>query len=250
MTNPGIIPTVLTAMGMVAGVLLGVWGIMARYDERVRNRIDAQGKETTEQLGQLRERMAKLEGLLEGAARSHHGKTGRIGAAPPRAGKGQAPQYPTVIKAKGLPPSSCGLTELPRQRNRERSGGPVRVWRHRRPRVRTRAGRTQRQPRGRRRRGAQARDAEQRRHLHARTAGLDKKPVRTAQQASRNAATTGGRKRVPRARGAPTTRGSPGPQRWPPHHRQRRPPADSGLQPQRSIGSRAAWPTGQARTHS
>ena len=73
MESPGIIPTVLTGMGMVAAVLLGVWGIVARYDDRVRNRmdalrdrIDAQGKETTEQLGQLRERMAKLEGLLEG----------------------------------------------------------------------------------------------------------------------------------------------------------------------------------------
>ncbi len=73
MESPGIIPIVLTGMGMVAAVLLGVWGIVARYDDRVRNRmdalrdrIDAQGKETAEQLGQLRERMAKLEGLLEG----------------------------------------------------------------------------------------------------------------------------------------------------------------------------------------
>ena len=66
MENPGIIPTVLTAIGTVAAVLLGVWGIVARYDSRLRDRIDAQGKETTEQLGQLRERMAKLEGLLEG----------------------------------------------------------------------------------------------------------------------------------------------------------------------------------------
>ena len=73
MESPGIIPTLLTGMGMVAAVLLGVWGIVARYDDRVRNRmdalrdrIDAQGKETAEQLGQLRERMAKLEGLLEG----------------------------------------------------------------------------------------------------------------------------------------------------------------------------------------
>ena len=77
MESPGIIPIVLTGMGMVAAVLLGVRGIVVRYDDRVRNRmdalrdrindrIDAQGKETTEQLGQLRERMAKLEGLLEG----------------------------------------------------------------------------------------------------------------------------------------------------------------------------------------
>ena len=85
MEGAGIIPTVLTAMGAVAAVLLGVWGIVARYDSRVRDRIDAQGKElrdridaqgkeTTEQLGQLRERMAKLEGLLEGLREAITGK--------------------------------------------------------------------------------------------------------------------------------------------------------------------------------
>ena len=92
MESPGIIPTVLTAMGVVAAVLLGVWGIVARYDSRVRDRIDAQGKETsnqlgqlrdridaqgketTDQLGQLRERMAKLEGLLEGLREAITGK--------------------------------------------------------------------------------------------------------------------------------------------------------------------------------
>ena len=60
-----VVATVLSSMGMVAAVLLGVWAIMARYDERVRDRIDAQGKETTEQLGQLRERMAKREGRFD-----------------------------------------------------------------------------------------------------------------------------------------------------------------------------------------
>ena len=92
MENAGIIPTVLTAMGVVAAVLPGVWGIVARYDSRVRDRmdaqgeetgkqlgqlrdrIDAQGKETAEQLGQLRERMAKLEGLLEGLREAISGK--------------------------------------------------------------------------------------------------------------------------------------------------------------------------------
>ena len=92
METAGIIPTVLTAMSVVAAVLLGVWGIVARYDSRVRDRIDAQGKETskqlgelrdridaqgkeaTEQLGQLRERMAKLEGLLEGLREAITGK--------------------------------------------------------------------------------------------------------------------------------------------------------------------------------
>ena len=86
------LPTVLTAMGVVAAVLLGVWGIVARYDSRVRDRIDAQakestkrfeqlrdridaqGKDTSEQLGQLRERMAKLEGLLEGLREAITGK--------------------------------------------------------------------------------------------------------------------------------------------------------------------------------
>ena len=92
MESGGIIPTVLAGMGMVAAVLLGVWGIVARYDSRVRDRIDAQGKataeqlgqlrdrmdgqgkETAEQLGQLRERMAKLEGLLEGLREAITGK--------------------------------------------------------------------------------------------------------------------------------------------------------------------------------
>ena len=86
------LPTVLTAMGVVAAVLPSVWGIVARYDSRVRDRIDAQGKENTkqleqlrdridtqgkeatEQLGQLRERMAKLEGLLEGLREAITGK--------------------------------------------------------------------------------------------------------------------------------------------------------------------------------
>ena len=37
-------------------------------------RIDAQGKETSEQMAQLRERMAKLEGLLEGLREAITGK--------------------------------------------------------------------------------------------------------------------------------------------------------------------------------
>ncbi|MCY4030304.1 MAG: hypothetical protein OXH75_28830 [Acidobacteria bacterium] len=85
MESAGIMPTVLTGMGVVAAVLLGVWGIVARYDSRLRDRIDTQdrqlrdrldahGKETTEQLGQLRERMAKLEGLLEGLREAITGK--------------------------------------------------------------------------------------------------------------------------------------------------------------------------------
>ena len=114
MESTDIMPIVLTAMGAVATALLGVWGIVARYDSRVRDRIDArgkelrdridaqgketteqldaqrketteqfgalrdridaQGRETTEQFGQLRERMAKLEGLLEGLREAITGK--------------------------------------------------------------------------------------------------------------------------------------------------------------------------------
>lgn len=85
MESAGIMPTVLTGTGVVAAVLLGVWGIVARYDSRLRNRIDAQdrqlrdrldahGREITEQLGQLGERMAKLEALLEGLREAITGK--------------------------------------------------------------------------------------------------------------------------------------------------------------------------------
>ena len=41
---------------------------------QLRDRMDAQGKESNEQLGQLRERMAKLEGLLEGLREAITGK--------------------------------------------------------------------------------------------------------------------------------------------------------------------------------
>ena len=74
MESTVIIPVVLGAMSVVAAVLLGVWGIAARYDWQLRDRMDAQGKESNEQLGQLRERMAKLEGLLEGLREAITGK--------------------------------------------------------------------------------------------------------------------------------------------------------------------------------
>ncbi len=67
--------------GSTGHTLVQLRQIVARYDDRVRNRmdalrdrIDAQGKETTEQLGHLRERMAKLEGLLEGLREAITGK--------------------------------------------------------------------------------------------------------------------------------------------------------------------------------
>ena len=65
-----ILPTVLTAMSAVPAVLLGVGAIVARYDARMRDRIDAQSRE----IGQLRERMAKLEGLFEGLREAITGK--------------------------------------------------------------------------------------------------------------------------------------------------------------------------------
>ena len=42
--------------------------------ENLRAQIDAQGKEMGEQISQLRERMAKLEGLLEGLREAISGK--------------------------------------------------------------------------------------------------------------------------------------------------------------------------------
>ena len=47
---------------------------MDAQGEQLRNAIEAEGKETREQLGQLRERMAKLEGLLEGLREAVTGK--------------------------------------------------------------------------------------------------------------------------------------------------------------------------------
>ena len=47
--------------------------LRARIDAQG-ERIDAQGKETGEQIGQLRERMARLEGLLEGLREAVTGK--------------------------------------------------------------------------------------------------------------------------------------------------------------------------------
>ena len=42
--------------------------------KELRDRIDAQGQQLREQIGQLRERMAKLEGLLEGLREAITGK--------------------------------------------------------------------------------------------------------------------------------------------------------------------------------
>ncbi len=61
MESTGIIPIVLTAMSVVAAVLLGVWGIAARYDNRLRDRIDSQSKQLRDRIDsqskQLRDRI-------------------------------------------------------------------------------------------------------------------------------------------------------------------------------------------------
>ena len=59
-----------TVVGMGVTILIA----MGASFQRLRDRIDAQGKETSEQLAQVRERMAKLEGLLEGLREAITGK--------------------------------------------------------------------------------------------------------------------------------------------------------------------------------
>lgn len=68
--------TTWTVIGMGVTILIAIAAQsrqqgreIGRLQDRMdglRDRIDAQGKETGGQLAQLRERMAKLEGLLEG----------------------------------------------------------------------------------------------------------------------------------------------------------------------------------------
>ena len=53
---------------MVAAVLLGVWGIAARYDNRLRDRIDSQSKQLRDRIDsqseQLRDRIDSQERRL------------------------------------------------------------------------------------------------------------------------------------------------------------------------------------------
>ncbi len=61
--------TAWTAIGIGVTILIAIgasFQSLRKGNEKLRDRIEAQGKETAEQLAQLRERMAKLEGLLEG----------------------------------------------------------------------------------------------------------------------------------------------------------------------------------------
>ena len=59
-----------TVVGMDVTILIA----MGASFQKLRDRIDAQGKETSEQMAHLRERMAKLEGLLEGLREAITGK--------------------------------------------------------------------------------------------------------------------------------------------------------------------------------
>ncbi len=62
--------TAWTVLGVGVTILIAIGGSF----QKLRNRIDAQGKEISEQMAQLRERMAKLEGLLEGLRKAVTGK--------------------------------------------------------------------------------------------------------------------------------------------------------------------------------
>ena len=63
-----------TSFRSLRGEMKDLRGRIDAQGEQLRERIDAQGKETGEQIGQLRERMAKLEGLLEGLREAITGK--------------------------------------------------------------------------------------------------------------------------------------------------------------------------------
>ena len=62
--------TAWTVLGVGVTILIAIGGSL----QKLRNRNDAQGKEISEQMAQLRERMAKLEGLLEGLRKAITGK--------------------------------------------------------------------------------------------------------------------------------------------------------------------------------
>ena len=69
--------TAWTVVGIGTTILIAIgasFQSLRKGNEKLRDRIDAQGKETGEQLAQLRERMAKLEGLLEGLREAITGK--------------------------------------------------------------------------------------------------------------------------------------------------------------------------------
>lgn len=69
--------TAWTVVGIGVTILIAIgasFQSLRKGNEKLRDRIEAQGKETAEQLAQLRERMAKLEGLLEGLREAITGK--------------------------------------------------------------------------------------------------------------------------------------------------------------------------------
>ncbi len=69
--------TACTVIGIGVTILIAIgasFQSLRKGNEKLRDRIEAQGKETAEQLAQLREQMAKLEGLLEGLREAITGK--------------------------------------------------------------------------------------------------------------------------------------------------------------------------------
>ena len=70
-----------TVVGMGVTILIAMGASFQKLRDRIdaqgketNERIDSQGKETSEQMAQLRERMARLEGLLEGLREAITGK--------------------------------------------------------------------------------------------------------------------------------------------------------------------------------
>ena len=73
-TSWTVVAATLVILGAIATSFRSLRGEIRTELRDLRNRIDAQGKELGEQIGQLRERMAHLEGLLEGLREAITGK--------------------------------------------------------------------------------------------------------------------------------------------------------------------------------
>ena len=83
--------TVIGAIALLVAIGTAFRGLRADYrefgrridaqGENLRRRIDAQARELGDHIGQLRERMAHLEGLLEGVRERDHREAGGVGTA-------------------------------------------------------------------------------------------------------------------------------------------------------------------------
>jgi len=69
-----VIGATIVILGAIGTSFRNLRGEMRTELRDLRGRIDAQGKDLGEQIGQLRERMAHLEGLLEGLREAIVGK--------------------------------------------------------------------------------------------------------------------------------------------------------------------------------